>query len=362
MPCLKLYRDTGWKDKQNREVYAALMNPIEPSARKLPTLNPKLISWYRTPVDRKMLKELHVRSDVLGFAQSLGYLGLLVLSGTAAYIALQSNWKVGLLVVFIHGTFGAFIVNGIHELCHETVFKTPFWNRFFLRIFSFIAWFNYEIFTQSHSRHHRYTLHPPEDEEGQGTLTLIEWLKAGFIRPVDFFKVLAKASRVARGQFIGSWENVLFPPDDPAKRREPIIWARTLLIGHGSILVVSIYFQMWWLPLITSVVPFYGKWLFRLCNDTQHQGLPDHSTDFRICCRTFTINPIIQFLYWHMNFHIEHHMYPGVPCYRLKKLHQLVKHDLPACPHGLIETWREIAELKKGKRSPIQVKEELVLE
>ena len=29
----------------------------------------------------------------------------------------------------------------------------------------------------------------------------------------------------------------------------------------------------------------------------------------------------MRFWYWHMNFHIEHHMYAAVPCYNLEKLH-----------------------------------------
>jgi hypothetical protein len=31
-------------------------------------------------------------------------------------------------------------------------------------------------------------------------------------------------------------------------------------------------------------------------------------------------NPFIEFLYSNMNFHAEHHMYPGVPYYKLPKL------------------------------------------
>jgi fatty acid desaturase len=74
--------------------------------------------------------------------------------------------------------------------------------------------------------------------------------------------------------------------------------------------------------------------------------LQDDVPDFRLCCRTFTLNPVVQFLYWHMNYHIEHHMYAAVPCYRLGRLHRLIKHDLPPCPAGLLATWREIAAIQ----------------
>lgn len=40
-----------------------------------------------------------------------------------------------------------------------------------------------------------------------------------------------------------------------------------------------------------------------------------------------------------MNYHIEHHMYAAVPCYRLAALHAAIKYDLPPTPRGLAEVW-----------------------
>ena len=65
------------------------------------------------------------------------------------------------------------------------------------------------------------------------------------------------------------------------------------------------------------------------------------------------LSPFVRFLYWHMNYHIEHHMYAGVPCYNLGKLHNLIKDDLQECPRGLLEAWKEIIGiLKKQKVDP----------
>ena len=36
-----------------------------------------------------------------------------------------------------------------------------------------------------------------------------------------------------------------------------------------------------------------------------------------------------------------------MPCYQLGRLHRLIKHDLPPCPHGIVATWREIAAIQK---------------
>jgi fatty acid desaturase len=58
------------------------------------------------------------------------------------------------------------------------------------------------------------------------------------------------------------------------------------------------------------------------------------------------VNPVISFLYWRMNYHIEHHMFAAVPCYNLGKLHRAIRTDLPPTPDGLLATWREIASIQ----------------
>jgi fatty acid desaturase len=52
-----------------------------------------------------------------------------------------------------------------------------------------------------------------------------------------------------------------------------------------------------------------------------------------------------------MNFHTEHHMYAAVPCYRLGKLHHLIRHDLPPTPHGIAAVWRDIAAIVRRQQA-----------
>jgi fatty acid desaturase len=42
------------------------------------------------------------------------------------------------------------------------------------------------------------------------------------------------------------------------------------------------------------------------------------------------MNPVSRFIYWNMNYHVEHHMFPMVPYHALPRLHDLIRHDLPA--------------------------------
>ena len=45
----------------------------------------------------------------------------------------------------------------------------------------------------------------------------------------------------------------------------------------------------------------------------QHGGLADNVTDHRLNSRTVYMNPVSRFIYWNMNYHVEHHMFPMVP-------------------------------------------------
>src|SRR5687768_11614302 len=96
------------------------------------------VQWYRSPVAREHLSALNQRSDVMGFAQTLGYLATLAATGAAAYFSAgRLPWLLVIALLFLHGTCYAFLINGFHELVHDSVFKTRWLNRFFLGILSF---------------------------------------------------------------------------------------------------------------------------------------------------------------------------------------------------------------------------------
>lgn len=320
------------------------------------------INWYRSPIDRATLAELNQRSDLLGLAQTLGHLGLLALTGAAAWFAVQAQiWWALIPILFLHGTFYAFLLNGFHELCHRSVFRSKFLNEFFLRVFSFLGWYNHVHFWTSHQEHHKYTLHPPDDLEVvlPVEITLNSFLKAALINPWGLVQRVNGVVRLSFGRLEGEWENILFPPQEVDKRRRLFNWARILLVGHLLLTVVSLALSFWlaldlWLlPVLVTLAPFYGGWLLFLCNNTQHVGLMDNIPDYRLCTRTIILNPFVRFLYWHMNFHIEHHMYAAVPCYKLGRLHRAIEDDLPPSSVGLLASWREIiAILEKQKEDP----------
>tara|TARA_B100000927_G_scaffold167251_1_gene134825 strand:- start:318 stop:581 length:264 start_codon:yes stop_codon:yes gene_type:complete len=51
-----------------------------------------------------------------------------------------------------------------------------------------------------------------------------------------------------------------------------------------------------------------------------------------------------------MNWHTEHHMYAGVPCYNLRRLAEEIKTDMPE-PKSLFGAWKEMLRIWQIQKS-----------
>ncbi len=316
------------------------------------------IEWYRVPVPREELKKLTARSDFKASLQTVGFLLLVIATGTVAWIAWERSeagtfpiWGT-VLLVFFHGMMSKFILQGFHELVHYTVFKTRWLGTFFLYLYSFLGWHDPVHFKSSHTRHHLYTLHPPRDREVQLPIGMRLWhyIRAAIVEPQGLYGAFKRTIIKAFGGYTSDWQKEIIEADGEPTRRALVRFNLALLIFHVGIIVVSIVTRQYQLAVLVTFAQFYGRWFQFLCNESQHIGLSDNVPDFRLCCRTFTAGPIVRFLYWNMNYHTEHHMYAAVPCYNLHKLHKIVRPEMPKMTHGLIATWRQIIGILKQQQ------------
>ena len=320
------------------------------------------VDWYRCPTRPGLLRELSRRSDLQGWFQAGGHLALFAITGGLVFwFWLQEIWLAFLIALFAHGTVSSFFIGTApHELGHGTVFRTKWLNKFFTYLFSLIGWWDPFDYASSHTYHHRYTLHPEGDREN--LLPLEPSLASSFMLQLFTVNLLTQRGRTfGKGGLISTvmvtalgavglvgsedipvneWLKALHA-DQPEQHRKSIWWSRILLLFHGAVLVTALVSGLWVLPLIFTVAPFIANWLSYFVGLTQHCGLQDESTDFRKNTRSIRLNPLAEFLYWRMNWHIGHHMYAGVPCYNLKRLHQELADDMPA-PRTLWEAWREM--------------------
>jgi fatty acid desaturase len=339
---------------------------------------PNKINWYRCKVDKAVMSELMRRSDARAFAQVIPQLLLFAATGTLVYqLFLLVNvhtwpWALPLLLagLLVHGTFSSFY-GGIagHELCHKTPFATQFWNSFFLDVYSFISWFDPIGYRASHIRHHQSTIYKDYDGEvvlPQGN----DWwqgfgffLKAFTFNPVGLLKnlrfwVVAACGRLdVDGFFNAKWLNTVLPESNPEQRRAVIRWARTVVLGHLALAVLFVATGHWFLVVIFTFGTQYCPWFLILCGGPQHVGLSSNVPDFRLNTRTYTCAWLPAFLYWNMQYHCEHHMFPAVPFYNLPRLRRAIEHDLPAAPHGLWATWKDelLPILRRQREDPSYV-------
>ena len=148
------------------------------------------------------------------------------------------------------------------------------------------------------------------------------------------------------------------PENERAKCR---FFARIHVSIWLGIIVISVYFSTW-LPALYLLLPFlYGTTMIHCIHFIQHAGLANDVKDHRLCVRTVKLNPIFSFLCWNMEYHLEHHMFPMVPSYNLKKLHYVIKDQLPPANKGLWDAYREIipAIIKQSKDPKYLLKVEL---
>ena len=331
------------------------------------------VKWYRCPIESSTLRKLSRRSDLQGWFQAGGHLTLFIFTASLAYYFWDvKNWLGFVIMLFVHGTIGNFF-SGVapHELGHGTVFKTKWLNKFFMYFFSLLSWWNPFDYASSHTYHHRYTQYADGDRENLfpldphlGPIILLQIFTLNiFSKPGRTFGkggLLAtiyltfRSSLVLVGSIVipsQEWLQALHE-DQPTEHRKSMWWSRLQLIFHGSVLVYSIWIGQWALPFLINFFAFTANWLGFFVGMTQHCGLREDVSDFRKCVRAIKLNPFVSFLYWRMNWHTEHHMYAGVPCYNLKKLSQAIAHDMPQ-PRTLIGAWREMLEIRRQQmRTP----------
>ena len=323
------------------------------------------VQWYRSPLDPAKFRQLSERSDLQGWFQAGGHLLLFLCSGALVFLFWWYQvWVAFVAALFVHGTIASFFRGTApHELGHGTVFRTKWLNRFFLHLFSLIGWWDPYDYASSHTYHHRYTLHPEGDRENLlplhpsvGKTFLLQLFtvnlltqpgrtfgKGGLLSSV-WVTILGAFGRVGPEEIPSNeWLNALHE-DQPAEHRKSINWSRTLLAFHASIIIISALTGLWVLPLIVTFPAFIANWLSYFVALPQHCGLQENVSDFRKSVRSMKLNPFVEFLYWHMNWHTEHHMYAGVPCYNLKALHEAVKEDMPV-PRTLVGAWREMLDV-----------------
>ena len=293
--------------------------------------------WYSCTIDRTVLKTLMQRRDRESVMHFSIYFGSLALAGYAGYATWGTLWTVP--AFFAYGTIYAMSEARAHELGHGTPFKTRWLNELLYHVFSLMSLREAYYSRWRHSIHHSHTIVVDHDPEIQVTRPA----DLGKIT-LDFFHIIAGGEIVQKivihaAGIMDKGALAFVPQSDRVK----MIWSSRIYIILFLVTVGYAFSIASFLPLMFVFFPrFYGAWLQQLCQLTQHAGLAENVTDHRMNTRTVYMNPIFQCLYFNMNYHIEHHLYPLVPYHALPKLHAVLQDQLPRTYDGILDAYSEI--------------------
>ncbi len=304
--------------------------------------------WYQAPVPRKRMKELMQRTDGPAMRDTAIWIAaFIVTGGLAAYF-----WPSWLSLPFFlaYGVlYGSSSDSRWHECGHRTAFKTTWMNDVVYQIACFMIMREPDVWRWSHTRHHTDTIIVGRDPE------IAVMRPAVILRVIGMFfaipQVIAEAKSLVRhasGRLTADEET--FIPE--TERKRVYRTARVWIAIHLAVIALALATKSWLPVLLVGPLPsMYGAWLHVMTGLTQHSGLAEDVLDHRLNSRTVYMNPVMRFLYWNMNYHIEHHMFPMVPYHALPKLHEEIKPYCPPPYASCFAAYREIipAVLRQAK-------------
>ena len=311
---------------------------IGPESEKAVASGLASAKWYAPPLTRAELKELMRRKDGPAIRDTLIWFAALIISGGLGY-AFWGTWAAVPCFLVYGVIYGSSSDSRWHECGHRTAFKTKWMNDAVYQIACFMIMREPEIWRWSHTRHHTDTIIVGRDPE---IITP---------RPPDVVALLLNVFALkntarffpklflhARGKLTD--EEATFVPE--SERPKVYRVARIWLAIYAAVVVACIAFGSILPAMYIGLPTLYGGWLALYFGVTQHIGLAEDVLDHRLNSRTVYMNPIFRFLYWNMNYHVEHHIYPTVPYHALPKLHEAIKADCPTPYPSTIAAYREI--------------------
>ena len=311
---------------------------LGPSAKEAEEKGLAAAKWYHSDISREDMKKLMQRRDLPAIKDTLIYYFLLLSSAILGVLLWGTLYCIPFWLVYsLLYTAGA--DSRWHEAGHRTAFKTQWMNNFVYQIACFMLFRNPILWRWSHSRHHTDTIIVGRDAE---IVTM---------RPPDLFKVALlffgmhtfeglKATFRHAVKGLNKEEREFTPPQyADAAQTIARVW---ILIVTFVVFLAFITKSILPLMLVGFGPAILGSWHLIMTGLLQHTGLADNVLDHRLNTRTVYMNPFSRFIYWNMNYHVEHHMFPMVPYYNLPRLHQLIKHDLPEPNHGFIDGLKEV--------------------
>lgn len=282
-----------------------------------PSVPEEIRQWKKDP----LLRELVLKHSRISFAKHLGFIAVdwIVIFGTAGLSRLFFHPLSYLAAAFVIATRQHALLIIMHDGAHFRLSNKRLLNDLtsdFLTAFPFLA--STSWYRNHHAEHHRH-LNTERDPDWARKVQSPEWQFPQ--APAHLAKTLLK--QVVFGGFEWVSLMVLMGVKAPEGRRAKILKLVYYLTAVTVIQALNLWTELalyWAVPLL-----FIFPSLQRFRSMTEHFGL-ERSHEFKDA-RNTEAGPVESFLLspHGTNYHLVHHLFPGIPHYNLAKAHEELK-------------------------------------
>ena len=240
----------------------------------------------------------------------------------AFYIALwaTTGWvvlSIDILAVQLVGYFLiACCVNGLpilmHEACHSLLTKNLTFNRWLGFLCGLPGFLSVSAYRSIHMAHHGHikTAEDPDNIENSA--------KKPFPLVIVYYVVLFVGIYI----YLFTVPVVGFQKASKQLRKNILVEYALLILFFGAVFCLAPFntvLQLWIIPLLIA-----GQ-LSNIRGLAEH-GLTTGGNEFTDT-RTVISSRFVRFMMCNLNYHVEHHLFPGVPWYNLPKVHALLQDE-----------------------------------
>ena len=203
----------------------------------------------------------------------------------------------------------------LHWSIHYSLFRTHILNDVIGRIFALLSLDSFVLYRYFHIAHHRLT-EEEGDTEGFDVhslrsyiTTLARYFLNNFTRFADY-RVALFANAENRARYF-------------AMHRSVFLFDMALLaLWSGVVAAATYYYPLvmlkgYFAPMLCSLP------LLFFLDLAEHHGTSPEQPPYG-AIRTIPGNAFTRFIAVYANYHLEHHLYPGVPYFRMPKLHVVI--------------------------------------
>jgi len=212
----------------------------------------------------------------------------------------------------------------LHEGCHHVLSANRFVNRWGSMLYCLPLFMSFNAYRTIHLNHHEH-LGGEGDPDNYDNFS-------GNPRTVLLLQLARLACGAILYLFAIPW--LSWKLQTRGQRREMIEEYAVILLAFGA-LAWALPFDVLLAVILLPMLP--ANFLINVRGLTQHTVT--ESRDPFMASRSVRCHPVITFLYMNENYHLEHHLFPSVPCDRLGELKRILERRWPRALVAPSYTW-----------------------